>query len=254
MENMEVSTVLATQYPALSNAKAEPSVEDELLAEEMEALGDIRLKFPKIKLGASGNGKLDVPDAGQPDETHQVKEIECLLVMAQTSRAKWGEDGALVPECASSNGKTSFDGKLCQACKKCKFTKDSEGNLVRPECKESRNIFVLTKEHNIPLQFMIPPSGISEYDKFARELLSSGKSQLGTIIRISVDIAVNKANQKYNKAKFSTIGRADQETIAKLMELRKQIVNTIATMTITEMAEDDNEVLTPVEDDGTMPF
>ena len=251
MENMELVTTQETLYPALAG-KTEVSVEDELLAEEMEALGDIRLKFPKIKLGASGNGKLEIPDAESPEDSKSVKELECLIVMAQTSRAFWGEEGALVPECASSNGKTSFDGRQCQACKKCKFTKDAEGNLVRPDCKESRNLFVLTKEHNIPLQFMIPPSGISEYDKFARDLLSSGKPQLGTIVKISVDVAVNKSNQKYNKAKFSTVGRVDAETAKRLMELRKQIVNTISTMTITEMAEDDT-VLTPVDDDA-MPF
>ena len=251
MENMDLVVAQETLYPALAG-KTEVSVEDELLAEEMEALGDIRLKFPKIKLGASGNGKLEIPDAESPEDSKSVKELECLIVMAQTSRALWGEDGALVPECASSNGKTSFDGRQCGACKKCKFTKDADGNLVRPECKESRNLYVLTKEHNIPLQFMIPPSGISEYDKFARDLLSSGKSQLGTIVKISVEVATNKANQRYNKAKFSTVGRVDTDTVKRLMELRKQIVNTISTMTITEMAEEDN-VLTPIEDD-TMPF
>lgn len=251
MENMELATTQEILYPALAG-KTQVSVEDELLAEEMEALGDIRLKFPKIKLGASGNGKLEIPDPESPEDSKSIKELECLIVMAQTSRAFWGEEGALVPECASSNGKTSFEGKQCQLCKKCKFTRDAEGNLVRPECKESRNLFVLTKEHSIPLQFMIPPSGISEYDKFARDLLSSGRPQLGTIVKISVDVATNKANQRYNKAKFSTIGRADAETVKRLMELRKQIANTLSTMTITEMAEDDN-VLTPIDDDS-MPF
>ena len=251
MENMEVS-VVTSEYPALAKAET-VSVNDALLAEEIEALGDIRLKFPKIKLGASGNGKLEVPDPHSPEDSNSVREFEGLIVMAQTSRACWGEEGALVPECASSNGKVSFDGKQCASCKKCKFRKDENGNLVRPDCKESRNLFLLTKEHNIPLQFMIPPSGIAEYDKFARDLLSSGKSQLGTIVKITVDVAVNKNNQKYNKAKFSTVGRVDDDTIAKLLETRKQIANTLASMSITEMADDNAVELTPVEDES-MPF
>ena len=251
MENMELTTITTTEYPALA-VRSEVSIEDELLAEEMEALGDIRLKFPKLKLGASGNGKLEVPDPESPEDSKSVREIEGLIVLAQTSRAFWGEDGALVPACASSNGKVSFDGKQCATCKKCKFGRDADGSLVRPDCKESRNLYILTKEHNRPLQFMIPPSGIAEYDKFARDLLSSGKSQLGTIVKITVEVATNKANQKYNKAKFATVGRVDADTIKTLMELRKQIVNTISSMAITDMGDDAIE-MTPVEDEG-MPF
>ena len=101
-EKMEVA-VVNTEYPALA-VKSEMSVEDELFAEELEALGNIRLKFPKVKLGASGNGKLDVPDPVSPDDTKSVKEFEGVIVMATTSRARWDEATPNVPVCASSNG------------------------------------------------------------------------------------------------------------------------------------------------------
>ena len=100
-ENMTVATV-SCEYPALA-VKKEATIEDELFAEELDALNNIRLKFPKIKLGASGNGKLDVPDAEHPDESRSVKEFEGVIVMATTSRAKWNEENPTVPECTDCN-------------------------------------------------------------------------------------------------------------------------------------------------------
>ena len=250
-ENMTVATV-SCEYPALA-VKKEATIEDELFAEELDALNNIRLKFPKIKLGASGNGKLDVPDAEQPDESRSVKEFEGVIVMATTSRAKWNEENPTVPECASNNGKTSFDGKCCETCKFCKFKRDENGKLIRPDCKESRNVFLVTKEHSMPLQFTIPPSGVKAYDDFARDLLSSRLTQLGTIVKISVDVVENSAKQKYNKAKFSVVGRVDTNTARQLLELRNQIKTTLVNSTIDDMAEDEINP-TKIEEDGTMPF
>lgn len=256
-ENMSVATI-SCEYPALAGKKEETSIEDELFAEELDALNNIRLRFPKIKLGASGNGKLDIPEAEQPDETRSVKEFEGVIVMATTSRAKWDENNPTVPECASNNGKTSFDGKCCETCKFCKFKRDENGNLVRPDCKESRNLFLVTKEHSMPLQFQIPPSGVKAYDDFARSLLSTRLTQLGTIVKISVDVVENSAKQKYNKAKFSAIGRVDGATAKMLLDLRNQIKTTLATSTIDDMAEESTtsvETNKPAEvDDGEMPF
>ena len=245
---MEVA-VVNCEYPALmGNTNKTP--EDDLFAEELEALGDIRLKFPRIKLGASGTGKLDIPEANAPDETRSVTEFEGVIVMATTSRAKWDEENPTVPACGSSNGKTSFDGKSCETCKLCKFKRDENGNLVRPDCKESRNVFLVTKEHSMPLQFQIPPSGVKVYDNFARDLLSSRLTQLGTIVRITVDVVENSAKQKYNKAKFSVVGRVDGDTAQMLVGLRNQIKNTLSTMSISDMSEEETS---PVDEEG-MPF
>ena len=253
MEETKMEVAVATsEYPVFAAKNEEMTIEDELFAEELEALGNIRLKFPKIKLGASGNGKLEIPDPNQPDESRSVKEFEGVIVMATTSRAKWNEENPTVPECASSNGKISFDGKACETCKFCKFKRDENGKLIRPDCKESRNVFLITKEHSMPLQFTIPPSGVKTYDDFARDLLSSRLTQLGTIVKITVDIAENSAKQKYNKAKFSVVGRVDIDTTKNLLELRNQIKNTLSTMTITDMTEEEDK-LEPVNDD-TMPF
>lgn len=256
-ENMSVATV-SCEYPALAGKKEETTIEDELFAEELDALNSIRLRFPKIKLGASGNGKLDIPDALQPDESNSVKEFEGVIVMATTSRAKWNEKNPTVPECASNNGKTSFDGKCCETCKFCKFKRDENGNLIRPDCKESRNVFLVTKEHSMPLQFQIPPSGVKVYDDFARSLLSARLTQLGTIVKIGVDVVENSAKQKYNKAKFSAIGRVDGATAKMLLDLRNQIKAILLSSTIDDMVEDDAVTTTTqpvaIKEDETMPF
>ena len=105
----------------------------------------------------------------------------------------------------------------------------------------------------MPLQFTIPPSGVKAYDDFARDLLSSRLTQLGTIVKISVDVVENSAKQKYNKAKFSVVGRVDTNTARQLLELRNQIKTTLVNSTIDDMAEDEINP-TKIEEDGTMPF
>lgn len=237
------------KYPALAG-NTEMTDEDMLLAEELDALNGVKLKFPRIKLGASGNGKLEVPDPVNTDEEKSVKEITGVIVCATASRAKW-EEGSTIPECASSDAKVSLNGKPCATCKHCKFSRDSQGNLVRPACKESRNLYIVTEEHSLPLHFIIPPSGIKEYNNFAASLLSNKKTQLGTIVKITVSVETNKQNQKFNKAKFESIGRVDSELLPKLMETRSQIMNIVSNMTIEDMSEEDNMVQV---EDNDIPF
>lgn len=247
--------VINCEYPALASAtQTDMSVEQELMADEINELGGMSLKLPKIKLGASGNGKLEVPDANNPDESHSVKELEGVIVCCLASRAKWSE-GETIPACSSRNGRESLDGKLCASCPFCKFHKDRDGNIVRPECKESRNLYLLTKEHNMPLQFQIPPSGIKAYDDFARTILSSKRTQLGTIVKISVEIKENGAKQKYNCAKFESVGRVDNNLLAGIMNTKKQIVTMVNSMTI-EDEYSDNVEMTELKkgEEETLPF
>lgn len=234
------------KYPALA-VKTEMTPEDALLAEELEALNGVQLKFPRIKLGASGNGKLEVPDPVNTDEEKSVKELTGIIVCCTASRAKW-EEGATVPECASSDAKISMSGKQCSTCKYCKFSRDCNGNLVRPQCKESRNLYLVTEEHSLPLHFIIPPSGIKEYNNFAASLLSNKKTQLGTIVKITVAVETNKANQKFNKAKFESIGRADAELLPRLIETRNQIMSIISSMTIEDLSAEE-ETMIPINED-----
>lgn len=240
---------IENKYPALAGGIS-ASEEDALLREELGDLGGLTLKFPRIKLGASGNGKLEIPDANNPDESSSVKEFTGVIVCATSSRAKWAE-GETIPECASSNGATSFNGKACSTCKYCKFSRDKDGAIIRPECKESRNIYLITETHAMPLHFIVPPSGIKTYNDFARDLLSSKRTQLGTIVKITVDVKVNKANQKYNCAKFESIGRVEADFMPKLMELRNSIKATIDSMSIEEIVDEDTMV--EVKDDN-LPF
>ncbi len=244
--------VVKCEYPALTKpTEGSLSVEQELIMDEVAELGGVQLKLPKIKLGASGNGKLEVPDANNPDESRSVKELEGVIICALASRAKWKE-GETIPECSSRNGKTSLDGKNCLTCQLCKFKRTKDGQIVRPECKESRNLYLLTKEHSMPLQFTIPPSGIKAYDDFARTILSSKKTQLGTIVRITIDIKENSAKQKYNCAKFESVGRVDNALLGQIMETKKQIITMLSSMSIED--EYEGSEMTEVKDDGTLPF
>lgn len=242
--------VIENKYPALAGGVS-ASEEDALLMEELGDLGGLTLKFPRIKLGASGNGKLEVPDATNPDESSSVKEFTGVIVCATSSRAKWAE-GEIIPECASNNGTTSFSGKSCATCKFCKFGRDKDGNVIRPDCKESRNVYLITETHPMPLHFIIPPSGIKAYNDFARDLLSSKRTQLGTIVKITVETKVNKANQKYNCAKFESVGRVEADFMPKLVELRNTIKATIDSMSIEEIVDEDTMVEVKGEDD--LPF
>lgn len=253
-ENKNEVAVVNCEYPALSGANTtNMTVEQELMADEISELGGMSLKLPKIKLGASGNGKLEVPDANNPDESRSVKELEGVIICCLASRAKWAE-GELIPTCSSRNGRESLDGKVCSTCKYCKFHKDKDGVIVRPECKESRNLYLITKEHNMPLQFQIPPSGIKAYDDFARTILSSKRTQLGTIVKISVDVKENSNKQKYNCAKFETVGRVDNDLLASIMETKKQIITMINSMTIEDEYYDDNMTELKKEEEDSMPF
>ena len=251
-ENKNELMVVSCAYPVLAkNDTTNMSIEQELMAEEINELGGVQLKLPKIKLGASGNGKLEVPDNDNPDESRSVKELEGVIICALASRAKWKE-GETIPECSSRNGRTSLDGKSCANCQLCKFKRQADGTIVRPECKESRNLYLLTKEHSMPLQFQIPPSGIKAYDDFARTILSSKKTQLGTIVKVSVEVKENNAKQKYNCAKFESVGRVDGNLLGEILNVKKQITDMLNSMSVEEEYSEMTEIK---ESEGdTLPF
>lgn len=253
MEEVKNELVVANcAYPVLAkNDTTNMTIEQELMADEINELGGVQLKLPKIKLGASGNGKLEVPDNDNPDESRSVKELEGVIICALASRAKWKE-GETIPECSSRNGRESLDGKICASCQLCKFKRQADGTIIRPECKESRNLYLLTKEHSMPLQFQIPPSGIKAYDDFARTILSSKKTQLGTIVKISVEVKENNAKQKYNCAKFESVGRVENNLLGEILNVKKQITNMINSMSVEEEYSEPTE-LEPVEEQS-LPF
>ena len=104
----------------------------------------------------------------------------------------------------------------------------------------------------MPLQFVVPPSGIKAYDEFARTILSSKKTQLGTIVKITVDVKENSAKQKYNCAKFESVGRVENELLGEILNVKKQITTMINSMSVEEEYSEVAE-MEPVEDQ-TLPF
>ena len=79
-------------------------------------------------------------------------------------------------------------------------------------------------------------------------MLSNKKTQLGTIVKITVAVETNKANQKFNKAKFESIGRADAELLPRLIETRNQIMSIISSMTIEDLSAEE-ETMIPINED-----
>jgi hypothetical protein len=117
------------------------------------------------------------------------KELTGVIVYKQKARGYWDRDSDdKMPVCSSINGIIGIqteDGaeKKCADCpyNQWRSAIDDSGNPARGKaCKEMRRVFLLQKGSALPVVLTLPPTSITEFDKYISARISRGLADIAT--------------------------------------------------------------------------
>lgn len=191
-----------------------------------DALGGESLSISdldRVKVPGSGGLSWEVPTLEGDIAT---KEIEGVIIQRATRRAYWpypmeerpdDDDGR--PVCQSNDGEVGIGdpGGDCSLCPFNEFGTDIKGGPGKA-CKETRQLFVLTKNDILPLVLVVPPGSLANVKAYFIRLLRAQLSPQDVVTSISLERAKNGNNVAFSKVTFKAGERLTPEASQRVRE------------------------------------
>jgi hypothetical protein len=172
-----------------------------------DALGGDSLAFKdldRIKVPSGGGTNWEVPTlAGDV----AMKEIEGVIIERASRRAYWPytvedrpDDADGKPDCQSYDGKIGVGdpGGDCSLCPFNEFGSDIKGGPGKA-CKETRQLFILTKDDLLPLVLTIPPASLANVKAYFLRLLRAQRTVDSVVTKVSLEKVKNSRNTAFSK-------------------------------------------------------
>lgn len=170
------------------------------LGGEALGIGDL----DRIKVPSGGGGAWEIPTL--EGEVTQ-KTIEGVIVHRASRRAYWPytvedrpDDSDGRPDCQSNDGLIGVGdpGGECAGCPFNEFGSDIKGGAGKA-CKETRQLFVLTKDDLLPIVLTVPPTSLANVKAYFLRLLRAQVSPSDVVTSIGLEKTDN------GKFKFSKV-------------------------------------------------
>jgi hypothetical protein len=172
-----------------------------------DALGGDTLAFrdlDRVKFPGSGGTTWEVPSL---DGEIATKELEGVIVQRNTNRTYWStiledraddDDGR--PDCASVDGFTGVGspGGDCAVCPLNEFGSDLKGGPGKA-CKETRQLFLLTKDDLFPLVITVPPGSLAVVKDYFMRLVRRQVLPHTVVTKLTLTKEKNSANIAFAK-------------------------------------------------------
>lgn len=174
------------------------------LGGESLGIGDL----DHIKVPSGGGTSWEIPSL---DGEVAVKFIEGVIVHKTTRRAYWPytmedrpDDADGRPDCQSNDGVLGIGdpGGECAACPFNEWGTDIKGGAGKA-CKETRQLFVLTKDDLLPLVITIPPTSLANVKAYLLRLLRKQVSPADVVTRIGLE-RIDSGRVKFSKVTLAT--------------------------------------------------
>lgn len=170
------------------------------LGGEALSIGDL----DRVKVPSGGGTSWEVPTlAGDIAQ----KEIEGVIINIASRRAYWpypmedrpdDDDGR--PACQSNDGTIGIGdpGGDCNLCPFNEFGSDIKGGPGKA-CKETRQLFVLTKNDILPLVITIPPGSLANVKAYRLRLLRAQLSTSDVVSKIGLEKLKNQGGIVFSR-------------------------------------------------------
>jgi hypothetical protein len=181
-----------------------------------DALGGAALSIAdldRIKVPSGGGTSWEVPSL---DGETATKTIEGVIIHRATRRAYWPfamedrpDDHDGTPDCQSNDGEFGIGepGGACGRCPLNEFGSDLKGGPGKA-CKETRQLFVLTKDDLLPLVVVIPPASLANFKSYSLRLLRGQVGPSDVVTNISLE-KVTGGKTPYSRVTFKTSAKLD---------------------------------------------
>lgn len=270
--------------PAPGNALA--LLDDDIRADLLRAQRDQISTFqqlPRIKVMGAGAGLFEFAI----DQTTQ-REFSGIILNSHQRNILWepdsvreqatAEDGKQRPACSSLDGKygtpragfrhvmlhgAEATGDERIECAGCRYNKWRSAGLIDPNPRNpkgkavtnQRALYVLLEGYEAPMQLIISPSSLKDYDAYLAALSTQNIPVQAVLTRFTQEVKGAGAN-RYGVVKFKNAGMLDGDTFNHMLQKRREYERHITPPDASEdyHMEDDDLPAPPADDDEEMPF
>lgn len=203
----------------------------DVMAEELGE--DAVIPYDRIKIPSGGGIAFEIP-SDDPDNPDSEKEIEGIIVYAQSVNAYWENayDGANTPpSCSSADGKTGLNIETGEVhnCKHCPFNEFGSGDDKKGKaCKNMKRLYILRTGAPLPVVLTLPPTSIKPYtDYVGRQIVTKGLRTHHVITKITLKKEKSGTGIAYSKAQFAKVGKVPEAMKANLTELYNSLKESV---------------------------
>jgi len=220
-EDTQIQSVQAANYPILDPSMGTAFKDAMTMNLEGEDLSPRRI-LTNISMPTGGATIFNYTTL---DGDVAVKEITGIIVHIQTERAlfmgDFGESNR--PECTSSDGATGI-GRPGGECVNCVENKFGPNSGPKP-CKESKAVYVITKEEVLPVVFRVTPGSFDNLQNYRVNLVKRGLGMHTVETIFSLEKAKNKNGIAYAKLvmKLGNVIK-DQTAVQNILKLKEDII------------------------------
>lgn len=216
-----------------------------------------RIGFPTGKAGAKP--KFTVPSF---DGESEVEAIEGVIIFSKKARyyyaASYDESPGQPPACYSvaidaGDGATFTElgigepGGECANCPLAKFGPNRE----KPPCAEKRAVFLLMKDALLPVQMLVPPTGLKALRQYMFNLSTHIVPYHGVVTRFTLEKAANSAGLEYARLATPTaVRRLNNDEKARVGTIIRELRPWLLQINVT----DDMPAVDAEVEDGGSPF
>lgn len=239
------STSLVTSLPADLRA--------ELLATQAASI-QAPIDLVQLKMLGQGVGLFELED--EPGKTFAT--VRGIILHAHPSNVLWdkkygapvdpNDPDAGLPACASNDGirgtpRKGFhhvglngavgDGQLTVECASCPYNEWGSGTMIfadrNPNGKavtNNRRVYFMLEGRDAPVEFVIPPTSITEFDEYSAGLLNKGIPLQAVVTEFTQTRKTNRG-MTFSLVHPTNLGEIDAQTFQIVMDKRRRYANSI---------------------------
>lgn len=179
----------------------------EIMAEELDGLGEI--PFDQVKIPSGGGLAFEIP-GDDPDNPDVEKELSGIVIDHHPVNAYW--EGAYSgkndpPSCSSMDGKTGIDRETGEVhdCRNCPYNEFGENGK---ECKNMHRLYILRADSPLPILLTLPPTSIKHWKNYlGKRIVMKGMRPHHVITKITLQKEKSKDGIAYSSAQFAIGGK-----------------------------------------------
>jgi len=174
----------------------------------------------QIKILHAGTLMFQMP-SDEVGKTQNVEFFEGIIIDQHPCNAYWEQSfadsgGGAPPDCVSPDGKIGTKYGDCHACPKNQPGSGNGGKGFARACKNMKRLHVLMDGHTLPFRLTLPPTSITEADRFLGALADRLIPMTIVRVRFSLADAVSSGNIHYSQIRFEVI----EKTTERYMEIK----------------------------------
>lgn len=195
----------------------------ESLTESLGGYGMSVFDLQRIKMPAGGGPAFTV--SGLEGE-EAIQKFQCAVIHARPGRAYWPNSvdetgGGQPPDCSSNDSITGHGepGGTCAVCPLAQFGSHRDGRAQA--CKQVQNLFVFREgsDSQLPELFVLPPTSLGAWRKFAVTLAGRLLSPSSVLIEVGLQKAKSGGGVSYAQATFRAVRVLNPDEIARVKAL-----------------------------------